>query len=150
GVVLAVAAGARVAEARLGVLCLEGLALGVELFLGAIAAVRGAGGDESLGELLVDGEALHLAVGAMRAAHLGPLVPGEAEPAHVAEDDLLVLRGAALLVGVLDAEDEGAARAARPEPVEERGADAPDVEVAGGRGGEAEARFAGRHGAPGV
>src|SRR6185437_2642935 len=67
-----------------------------------------------------------------------PLVPVEAQPAHVAQDDLLVLRRAPLLIGVLDAQDEGAARPARPEPVEEGGPDAPDVEVSGGRGGEAE------------
>ena len=42
-------------------------------------------------------------------------------------------------VGVLDAEDEGAAVAPREEPVEERGARAADVEVAGGRGCEADA-----------
>src|SRR5205823_1276787 len=41
--------------------------------------------------------------------------------------------GRALDVGVLDAEDERAARLARPQPVEQRGARAADVEVAGRR-----------------
>ena len=48
-------------------------------------------------------------------------------------------RGGALLVGVLDAQDERPLRLPRPEPVEEGGADAADVEVAGRGGGEAEA-----------
>ena len=59
---LAVAAGARVAELGLRVPGLERLALGVELLLGAVAAVRGAGGDELVGELAVEREPLHLPV----------------------------------------------------------------------------------------
>ena len=143
---LAVAAGARVAELRLRVLRLQRLALRVELLLGAVAAVGGARGDELLGELLVDRQPLHLPVGADGAADVRALVPVEAEPVHVAEDDRLVLGRAPLVIGVLDAEDERAARLARPEPVEERRAHAADVEVAGRRGGEAEAGLARGHG----
>src|SRR6185312_13691761 len=101
----AVAAGARVAELGLGVLRLQRLALGVELLLGAVAAVRRAGGDELLRELAVEREPLHLPVRPVRAADLRPLVPVEAEPPRVAQDDLLVLGRAPLLIGVLDAED---------------------------------------------
>ena len=61
-------------------------------------------------------------------------MPSQLEPV---EDDLGVRVGAALLVGVLDAEHEGAAGLPGEEPVEERGAGAADVEVAGGGGGEA-------------
>ena len=53
------------------------------------------------------------------------------------------LVGAARFVGVLDAEEELAAVLARVEPVEERRARAADVQVAGGRRREAEARESG-------
>ena len=46
-----------------------------------------------------------------------PLVPVELEPAQGVEDLLHVLRGRALAVGVLDAQDELAARAPREQPV---------------------------------
>jgi hypothetical protein len=67
-------------------------------------------------------------------------VPVEPEPAQPLEDGARGLVGGAGLVGVLDAEQELAAELAGEEPVEERGAGAADVEVAGGRGGETEAR----------
>src|SRR5205823_3007970 len=94
---------------------------------------------------LVEREPLHLPVGPPGTAHVRPLVPREPEPAQIAEDDRLVLGGAPLLIGVLDPEDEGPARLPRPEPVEERGPDAADVEVAGRGGGEAEAGLPGGH-----
>src|SRR6185436_2478446 len=68
-----------------------------------------------------------------------PLVPVQAEPAQRVDDEVDVLVGGARLVGVLDAQDEGAAVVARVEPVEERRAGATDVQVSGGAGGEAHA-----------
>ena len=67
------------------------------------------------------------------------LVPVEAEPAHAFQDAFDHGLGGALEVGVLDAEDEGAAGVAGEEPVEERGAGATNVQVAGGRGSETDA-----------
>ena len=84
----------------------------------------------------------------------GPLPPpwkngpsSQSTPSHFrpVEDDLGVRVGAALLVGVLDAQDEGAAGLPGVEPVEQRRAGAADVEVAGGRGGEADANRSGCH-----
>ena len=46
----------------------------------------------------------------------------------------------ALDVGVLDAEDERAARAAREQPVEQRRARVADVQLPGRAGGEADAQ----------
>ena len=136
----ALLARAGVAKLRLGVFLLQGLALGVELFLGAVTAKGGLLLEELLDELLVDRQALHLAVGAVRAAHLGALVPAEPEPLHVAEDDRLVLGRAPFAISVFDAEDERAPRLSRPEPVEERRAHPADVEVARGGGSEAKTR----------
>jgi len=70
-------------------------------------------------------------------------VPFEAEPGEVGEDGLLGLPDGALEVGVLDAEHEASPLGAREEVVEERGAGAADVEVAGGRRREADADGAG-------
>src|SRR6266571_3757950 len=67
------------------------------------------------------------------------LVPIEAEPSEAVEDHFGVLLGGALPVGVFDAQQELAARVAGVQPVEEGGAGAADVEVAGGRRGEADA-----------
>ena len=106
-------------------------ALGVELLPGAEAAVGLALGQQALGVGPVAGGVLALEERA--------LVPGEAEPAEPVEDDPGVRLGAALAVGVLDAEHEGAAGVPGVEPVEERGAGAADVEVAGGRRSEADA-----------
>src|SRR5262249_32454970 len=146
---LPVPAGAWVAELRVRIAPPERRALCIELLLGAVATVSRTSGDEPLRELLINRQAIHLAVVAGRPADVGPLVPREAEPAHVAEDDLLVLGRAALAIGVLDAKDEGAALPPRPEPVEERRPHAPDVEVAGRRGRETDAGLfgdAGGHG----
>ena len=72
----------------------------------------------------------------MRAADLGPFVPVEPEPAERLEDQRLGARDVALLVRVLDAQDEGAAGVACREPREEGGADGAEVQRAGGRGRE--------------
>src|SRR5689334_11393061 len=68
------------------------------------------------------------------------LVPREAEPLHALEDGAGAFVGAAGLVGVLDAEEELPTVSLDVEPVEERGSSATDVQVAGGRGREAETR----------
>ena len=81
---------------------------------------------------------LGLPVRPARTADVGPLVPVEAEPAQIAQDRRLGLARRALDVGVLDAQDERAARAARQQPVEQRRARVADVELAGGAGCEAD------------
>ncbi len=60
-------------------------------------------------------------------------VPLDAEPAQRALDLLDRLRDLAARVGVLDPQQALAALATREEPVEEKGAHAPDVEEPGGR-----------------
>ena len=63
-----------------------------------------------------------------------PFVPVEAEPLQGVLDPGDPLFAGARAVGVLDAEHEGAALVPREHPVEERGAHAPHVELARGRG----------------
>ena len=76
-----------------------------------------------------------LVAGESSALEDGVLVPVEAEPFEAIEDDLRVFISGTGFVGVFDAEQKLAALAPGEEPVEERCAGAPDVEVAGrGRG----------------
>ena len=99
-----------------GVLALlRGLAVGVELLLGAEAGIGLALVPKLLGGLLVQVQALGLGVGAKVAAHLGALVPIEAEPAQS---------------GVVDAQDERAAVCTGESPVIDSGAGAADVQLA--------------------
>ena len=106
---------------------------------GAVLLVGAALGGEFLELGLVEFGALRLEVGAVVAADLGAFVPIHAEPAHRVEDHLQEGVGIALLVRVLDAEDELAARMAGVEPVEQGRTGASDVEEAGGAGSEADA-----------
>ena len=62
----------------------------------------------------------------------GGFVPVESEPFEAVEDDLGVFVGGTCLVGVFDPQQELPALAAGEEPVEEGGAGAADVEIAGG------------------
>ena len=96
----------------------------------------------------VDVEPLGLAVGAGVAARLDAFGPVEPHPPQVLEDRRLGRARRPLEVGVLDPQDEGAARAARQQPVEERGAGVADVELPGGAGREPDAHRPSRSRAP--
>ena len=106
---------------------LGGLALGLELRGRAVAVVGPALGQEAPGVGPVNVQPLGLPVAGCRR----PLVPVEVEPAQRLEDRLDRLLRRPVPVGVLDAEDEDAAVMPGEEPVEEGGARAPHVEVAG-------------------
>src|SRR5205814_8638940 len=99
---------------------------------GAFLHVRLALGEQLVGDFLMTRDA--------RALEHRRLVPVEAEPREPVEDHAGVFVGGALLVGVLDAEQEHPAHVARVQPVEERGAGTTHVQVARGRRGEADAR----------
>jgi len=129
GPVGTVAPPTRVAEARLGVALLQLGPGRIELLFGGVAAVGGATAHQLLRELMVDVQPVHLPVGAVLAPRLGSLVPLEAQPAQVAQDDLLVGVGTALAIGVFDAQDEAPAGLAGPQPVEERRAHSSDVQI---------------------
>ena len=84
----------------------------------AVLFVGAALGGEFLELGLIEFRALRLEVRAKFAADFGAFVPIHAEPAHRVEDHLQEGLGVTLLVRVLDAEDELAARVAGVEPVE--------------------------------
>ncbi len=88
-----------------------------------------AGSDQFGQHFLVARHALHLVERA--------LVMVEAEPFHAFDDDVDGSLGRALLVGVLDAQDEVAALGAGKGPGIERRADVAEVDEAGRRRGEA-------------
>ena len=106
--------------------------------LGAETIVGMSGGQQLRGALAIHFHALGLMV--------GTLVPVEAEPAHALQDAVNHLRGRALEIGVLNAQDQRAAVMASEQPVEQRGARAAHVQVSGGRGREADAWAGGRGG----
>ena len=85
---------------------------------GAVLFVGAALSGEFLELGLVEFRTLRLEVRTKVAADLGTFVPIHAEPAHRVEDHLQEGLGVTLLVRVLDAEDELAARVAGVEPVE--------------------------------
>ena len=107
------------------------LALRSDLLRRPVVVVRVSSVHQLLGELAIPRQAFRLEVGTEVASHAGALVPVEPEPSHAVEDAVDHLGGRALDVGVLDAEDERAAVVPGEEPVEEGGAGAADVEVAG-------------------
>ena len=119
-----------------------GLAVGVELVGRAVAGIGLVLGEKAPGRLGIDREAEQLAVRGERAARrlagdLGPLVPAEPEPVQPVEDVLLEGDRVAGLVGVLEAEHEGAARVTSVEIVEQRRPGGADMERPGRTGRDA-------------
>ena len=126
-----------------------GIVRAVELagILGALrlfaeAVIGAAALDEQLGVFAVGVAALGLDVGSHGTADVGAFVVVESALGQRAVDDVGRALDEAALVGILDAEDEGAARVARDEPGVERGAQVADVHIAGGGGSEARADLA--------
>src|SRR5690606_17164261 len=101
----------------------------LEFFLGLVGVIGVTGGDQLLGDLPVAVEPMGLVDRAF--------VVVQPQPVHRLEDRVDGRLGAALAVGVLYAQDELPAVAARLQPAVQRGARATDVQVAGGGRGEA-------------
>src|SRR5205085_992118 len=91
-------------------------------------------------------EALRLIIGAIGAAHIRPFIPMQTEPAEAIEDWLQSFGDVALLVRIVDAQDELPTMPPGKEPVKERCAHAADMEIARWTGGEARTD----HGLPSV
>jgi hypothetical protein len=111
----------------------------LESLPGAETAIGVALLQELLDVLAVDREPLALPVGSVGSSHVGPLVPGEAEPPQGFEDRLLGLPRRAGAVGVLDAEKELAPVLAGEGKVEKRLVGRSHVRIARGRGRHANA-----------
>ena len=105
------------------------LAAAIQFVGGFIAGVQTAGRLEPRSGLLVAVEPLRLVVA---------LIPDEAEPGQVVLDALFELGRGAGQVGVVDAQDEGAALPLGEHPVDQGGADIADVQFARRRRGEAD------------
>jgi hypothetical protein len=110
-----------------------------QLVGGAIAVVGAALRDEPRRQGAVPVETLRLEVRTVRAVDLGPLVPVEAEPPQSVEDRLHHFRRRALEIGIFNPQDERPAEPAREQPVEQRRAGAPDVQIPGRRRREPDA-----------
>ncbi len=95
---------------------------------GSEIAIGQAFAENGVGQLAVQGEAFRLAI---------LLIPTQVEPAEAIEDRLQRRFGIAFHVGIVDAQNHGAAVAAGIQPVENESARAPDVQKARGRRREA-------------
>src|ERR1035441_17706 len=87
----------------------------------------------------IDRKTVALAIGRMRTAHVGALVPIDAEPLQVVQQLIFVAGLAALKVGVFDAQDHGSAGLAGEQPVVKCGAGIADVQLPGRRRSETDA-----------
>ena len=113
--------------------------------LGAEAVVGLALCHQLLGILLEHAHPLTLNVGAHRAADVRALVPQQAGLPQGVVDDIHSALNVTALVGVLDAQDEGAVLVLGHQVSVQRGAQVANVHVAGGRGGKTGADFIARH-----
>ena len=134
----AVVVGHLTVGALFGVQCLQPL-------LGAEAVVGLALCHQLLGILLEHAHPLTLNVGAHRAADVRALVPQQAGLPQGVVDDIHSALNVTALVGVLNAQDEGAVLVLGHQVGVQRGAQVANVHVAGGRGGKTGADFIARH-----
>ena len=115
-------------------------ARGLQPLLRAVAVVRVAVSHQAVGRGLVAVEPLGLEIRPVRSADIRALVPLEPQPAQALENSADHLRRRPLEVGVFDAQHERAAVPPGEEIVEKRGTRAADVQVAGRRRRESDAR----------
>ena len=97
----------------------------------AEAFERVTGGQQLIGILFVDARTFALTIRSKGTADVGALVPRESAPAQRGKDDAFALRGAASLIGVLDAQHELPAVLAGKAVVDERDIGRADVRIAG-------------------
>ena len=115
-----------------------------QFVLRAEAGVSLALAHQPLRMLAIEVEPIALPVGNMRTTDIRSFVPVNAQPLQVFEELRFVAAFTALQVGVLDAQDHGAASLARKEPVIQGGSGIADMQLSGGRRGETYANFRGR------
>src|SRR5262249_19441537 len=109
----------------------------IELFFGRIARIGVPRVDQFHGGFDIELRALRLKVGAMWPADFGPFVPLDAEPFEAVEDGQQGFGAIAFGVRIVDAKGELALVGSGGEQVEQRSADAADMQVTGGTRGEA-------------
>jgi hypothetical protein len=111
-------------------------AQGLELLGTSIADESLAGIHQLAGVLAIQFHALTLAIGTVVSAHVGALVPVQAQPAQGIEDRLLRLGGGTRAVRVLDAQEELAAVRTGKAIIEQRHVSGADMGITGGRWGD--------------
>src|ERR1051325_3920643 len=117
------------------------LAQSVDLLFRHVARIGVSGRQQLEGRLAIELAALGLEVRSERTADAWAFVPVDAEPLEAIQNRLQGLGAIAFGGGVVDAQDEAAAVLFGVEPVEQRCADAADVEVAGGAGSKTRANL---------
>ena len=120
---------------------LGGLAVGLDLFLGAEAAVSAALFDQLPSELGVEVAALGLDIRAVFAAHIRALVVGQTGLTHGFIDQIDRAGHLALLIGILDAQNELAAVLLGEQIGIQRGAQAAQMQIARRAGRKSRANF---------
>ena len=118
---------------------------GLQTLLGAEAVVGLALCHQLFGVLLEHPHPLALDVGADGAAHIGAFVPQQAGLPQGVVDDVHSALDVAALIGVLDAEDEGAVVVLGHQVGVQRGAQVANMHITRGRGGKSGADLRIRH-----
>ena len=103
-------------------------ALEIKLLRALITGIEPPGGNQLGKTLFIKGKALGL-------LHLG--VGMEAEPSQVRADAIGIFRFRPFGIGIIQPQQKAPAMATRPEPVMKRRAQIADMQMPGGRGGEA-------------
>ncbi len=102
---------------------------GVQLLGRLEAIVRLAGVKQLPHVTVVEIEALRLKIRPVRPAYLRPFIPFDAQPAEILHHLLRRRRRIPFEVGILDPQHERAARAAGPQPIEQRSPSPADVQI---------------------
>ena len=95
-----------------------------------------AAGQQFLHGRLIAVQPLRLIIRSERPADSRAFVPVDPQPVQAVEDRLQRLFDVPLLIGVVDPQDELPAVLPGEKPIEQRGADAANVQIAGGTGSE--------------
>src|SRR5271157_3348300 len=122
-------------------MCERMRALPLQFFLRAETEICFALSQQPLGMFAIEIETIALTIRRVRSADIGTFIPIEAEPLQVFDKLSFEAFFAALDVGVLDAQDHGAAPLPGEQPVEKRGAGVADVQMSRGRRSEANANL---------
>jgi hypothetical protein len=120
-------------------LALRGFAFDFDFVGRGVIAIGVSRGEQPLDGCLIPREPLRLVVRSMRSADFGSFVPIDAEPAEAVQNRGQRRLDIPLLIGVVDPQEKLPAVLPGEEPVEERRANAADVQEAGGTGSETSA-----------
>ena len=113
----------------------------LEFRIGAKAQIRLALGQQALGILAINRNAIRLAVRRERSARVGTLIPIQAQPFQIIHELRFKARLTAFDISIFNAQNHRATGFAGVEPVDQRRPRISDVQLTGGRGGKANANL---------